>query len=248
MAKPIHWFSGGSILPDGVIMKLYKENQQFKECYDKILKCYELWSFGDENCDIEEFGYGKEVWKIYNDIDYLEKEYSNATKYGFICYMKIYYDLADKICDVYSPEYTTELILKTEEIVNGYELYDTTGRPIMYRSLYENLVTMWKTNKEYTYEEFMDFYDNACSDWAKQDAHGESFCGYWKCMEGTTEREENAWRLTRNANGIALWKLPYPKEVICETIKIGCNNRTESVRISNFICEWVKRKMEQMNK
>jgi hypothetical protein len=45
-----------------------------------------------------------------------------------------------------------------------------------------------------------------------------------------------------------LCELPYPRELIKRTIDLGCGNRNESVRYSNFICEWVKRKAGLMYK
>uniref|UniRef100_A0A6C0AEC5 Uncharacterized protein n=1 Tax=viral metagenome TaxID=1070528 RepID=A0A6C0AEC5_9ZZZZ len=80
-----------------------------------------------------------------------------------------------------------------------------------------------------TKKEFMEKYDEeACSDWSKQDECGE--CG-------------NASIFSREANGAALYKLPYSHALIFRTIEMGCCNRMESVKYSNTICEYVKRKL-----
>jgi len=242
------------------IMTQLCEKQKFKECYDNIMHCYLLWSYpkciieiGKENFDrdVEEFGYGKEIWKIYDDIDYLENEYSKLAGpchiFPPIMYMREFYDLANEICKKYDNKYALELHMNDNEIVNGYKLYNINGKPIMNRCLYEECIALWKTNKLYTEEEFMDIYDEtACTDWAKQDEHGESYGGYWKYPKESPEYQD-AWHLTRNANGEALWNLPYPKEVVLKTIELGCGNRRECVRYSNFLCEWLQRKLEQMD-
>lgn len=252
-----------------LIDKLYKD-PKFKECYDHIIQCYILWSYpntmvifgiatkppglvgtpnnGDR--DVEDYGYGKDIWKIYDDINYLESEYSKLVKscvvYPPIYYMRDFYDFADKLCGKYDPKYSLKMCMSEDEVINGYALYNVKEKSIMNRYVYEELITLWKTNKIYAKDEFTDVYDNlACSDWAKQDEHGNSFGGYWNYPNGSFEKL-NAWNLTRNANGVALWKLPYPKEVVLKTIALGCNNRMECVRYSNFLCEWLKRKLEQM--
>ena len=237
------------------------ETPKFKECYDKIMHCYVLWSYpnimvgmGKTNSDrdIEEFDYGKNIWKMYEDIDYLENEYSNLATtcvvYPPIRYMQEFYKLADDICKKYDPIYSSELCMNDSEIVNGYKLYNIKKKPFMNRNDYEDCIILWQSNKEYTQEQFMELYENtACADWAKQTDHGESFGGYWAYPDGSPEKLD-AWNLTRTTNGVALWNLPYPKEFVLKTIEMGCCNRMECVRYSNFLCEWIKRKSEQMNK
>jgi len=39
----------------------------------------------------------------------------------------------------------------------------------------------------------------------------------------------------------SLLELPYPRKHIKASIDHGCSNRMESVRYSNFFCEWIKR-------
>jgi hypothetical protein len=265
LADPIpdFWFCKPpkQLSSDEILDKLCEE-QKFKECYDNVIHCYVLWSNSnsiidiDNKCsdidrDVEDFGYGKEIWKMYDDIDYLENEYSKLVRrchiYPPILYMREFYELADDICKKYDAIFSLELCMNDSEIVNGYALYNVKGEQIMNRCLYEECIKLWKSNKIYTQEEFMDLYDEtACTDWAKQDEHGESYCGYWKYPDGSPEKLD-AWNLTRTANGTALWNLPYPKEVIFKTIELGCSNRRESVRYSNFLCEWLKRKLEQMS-
>ena len=63
-----------------------------------------------------------------------------------------------------------------------------------------------------------------------------------------TYEYNHAYELSQEKNFKCLCYLPYPREVIKQTIDLGCKNRQESVRYSNYLCEWVKRKIKFMNK
>ena len=132
-----------------------------------------------------------------------------------------------------------------EEQVNGYNLYDV-DKNIMDYDTYCKLLPIWNDKTAYTHEEFMEKYnDEACTDWSKQDRHGNCFGGFWEYEEGTYERE-NAYQLSRKDNGQGLWELPDSHNFIFKTIELGCRNRMESVRYSNFLCEWMARKNRLM--
>ena len=246
------------LTPEQRIEKLCETNEKFKQIYNKIKKCYYMYLHTSTSTftftpSVEQFGYGKEIWNVYNDIDYLEETYSKSLGgtliyYPPIVYMKIYYEMAHKLCKKYDVEYEADLHMDSNEVANGYKLYNITNdEAILRRSTYNDLVKKWLNNKQYTEDEFYTEYDNlACSDWSKQDEYGDCFGGYWDYPDDSYEKK-NAWDLTRKANGNALYKLPFPKEVLLETIKIGCGNRMECVRYSNFLCEWVRRKMIQLN-
>jgi len=136
-------------------------------------------------------------------------------------------------------------MLSTEEI-NGYKLYDIKGRQLMNWRTYESFKKIWEEEKCTTYEEFKaEFTQIACTDWYKQDRHGECFGGFWKYPEGSPEKE-NAFQLSFDDNCLGLFELPYPKAAILYTVTLGCSNRMESVRYSNFICEWFTRKTKQL--
>src|SRR5207248_3201723 len=130
-------------------------------------------------------------------------------------YLKIYYDIAKKVCDYYDSNYEAPLCIEKEEQVNGYNLYDVkSGITIMRRKDFDTFIKIWDENEDLDKEIFMEKYDSkACSDWSKIDENGECFEGYYKCKEGSFERE-NAWILTREKNGLALFNLPYPKKVL----------------------------------
>lgn len=143
----------------------------------------------------------------------------------------------------YSEE--SKVIMTCEEEVNGYHLWTVTDNANIMS--YEDFLEYRKISDKYiSDEEFLEWlYDNCCSDWAKQDRHGECYGGFWQYPEGSEERK-NAWTLSKEDNFKGLCQLPYPRELIKETIKMGCATREESVRYSNFICEWIKRKANLM--
>lgn len=89
--------------------------------------------------------------------------------------------------------------------------------------------------------------DTCCSDWRKQDPNGECFEGPWSQPEGSFA-QENAYDLCMHIAIWAMWRLPFSKDLLLESIHIGCNNRRESVRYSNFLCVWFQRKRMAMRK
>jgi hypothetical protein len=128
--------------------------------------------------------------------------------------------------------------------VNGYEIESNYEIGCSY-VLYKDLIDDWNDKTEMSYDEFKEKYDDvACSDWAKMDRHGKCFVGFYDYPEGSYERE-NAFTLTREDNCKALYELPYPRHLIFITINIGCNLRLECVKFTNFLCEWMKRRIKQ---
>ena len=146
-----------------------------------------------------------------------------------------------KACELADKFYAVEnrILMQESEVVNGYALYDIDIEIMDYEQFLDmyNRRTIGVTDEQFM--EWLD--DNCCSDWAKQDKNGECYGGYWKFPDGSYEKE-NAYDLSRHHNLSALCTLPYPRELIKDTVKIGCGNRMESVRYSNCLCEWVKRK------
>jgi hypothetical protein len=135
----------------------------------------------------------------------------------------------------------TQIIFTPDTYVNGYKLFDCKEN-IFDEQQFNQLNDKWN-DKTMDYSKFSDLYEkDACSEWAKQDRYGNCFGGFWKYPEGSDEKK-NAYNLSREDNCKGLYELPYPKEFILETIEIGCNSRLESVRYSNFLCEWYKQKL-----
>lgn len=163
--------------------------------------------------------------------------------------------VSDKIDTINLP-----IIYTDDEIVNGYHLY-SCKTTIFLKSDFEDFCKLWHGDKtpaifgtmreiEYgndmTKEEFMEVYNQyACTDWSKMDEDGNPFEGeYWTASEGSDERN-NASELTRKKNGECLFDLPYPKLFVLYTaIDLGCSNRMECVRYSNFICHYMNTHMD----
>jgi hypothetical protein len=102
---------------------------------------------------------------------------------------------------------------------------------------FNELAYLWNKNKEYSFEEFYNEYTNfASTEWGKVNREGEYYNGFYKNLE-----INDPFSLTFTDNGKGLFELPYPKEVILRTIKYS-----DSVRHTNYICEWIKKKMEQI--
>jgi hypothetical protein len=162
-------------------------------------------------------------------------------------------------------EFNEPIIMKEDDCVNCYNLYNIYENIANYDK-FLNYVKIWnKVNLpisdklnflqmpkdliniivlycDMNDNEFINKFDDvSCSDWSKMDRNGNSFGGFWKCDE-----YQNAYDLSYNDNRNALLELPYPREFILETVEIGCNNRMESVRYTNTLCEWTKRKIKQV--
>ena len=136
---------------------------------------------------------------------------------------------------------STKVVMSAEEEVNGYKLYCIKDDDNLFD--YEDFLEWRKiSDRHISDEEFKEWFDeHPCSEWYKFDPNGDHYEGFYKYPEGSYERE-NAWKLTFEQNFKALCELPYPRELIKETIMYGCRNGHECVRYSNFICEWIKRK------
>lgn len=142
------------------------------------------------------------------------------------------------------------MFMSRDEVVNGYHLYDLKqGEAIMTYRLFKHLTTLFNQVEEpgMNLHSFLKMYGEAvCSDWGKMDECGNCFGGFYDYPEGSMERD-NAFNLTYNRNGRALFKLPFNKRFLIETIHMGCSTRKECVRYSNFIGEWIRRKQDLIN-
>lgn len=150
--------------------------------------------------------------------------------------------IVDRIRALESPKYQNPLVMTNLEEVNGYALYPCVG-PIMDEKEYKEYTRFWTEPQEaLTLDEFLVLYHGTiCYDWGKMDTHGRSFGGFWDYPDGSPEKE-HALSLTMDANGRALWKLPFPKRFLIKSIDLG----EECVRYANFLAVWMERKMIQM--
>jgi len=136
-----------------------------------------------------------------------------------------------------------KVVLSNEEQVNDYNLFRSEQNVFTYENFME-LYSIWKQDEQYTFEQFQEECSEImCTDWYKMDYNGEPYGGFYKYPDGSEEKD-NAWELTIEDNIKRLYGLPYPKDFVFETIKIGCRNRNESVKYSNYLCVWFERKIK----
>ncbi len=143
--------------------------------------------------------------------------------------------------------YAHPLCTSEDVEVNGYDLYNKNdGEAIMGFYAMENIIRTKCIAAQPTEEEFDQWLkEEVCSDWNKMDDYGNSFGGFWQFPEGSHEKE-NAYALSGEFNKAALKALPYPYKLLKWTVRIGCNNRQECVRYSNFLCYYVEQTMKRL--
>lgn len=141
------------------------------------------------------------------------------------------------------PKYKEKILFKDTEYANGYQLFNCKNNIFVLADFIE-LKTLFENNKPMTYEEFkIEFDDIACTEWRKMDEHGKSFAGLW-CSDDLEEFQ--AGDLSYENNCRKLYELPYSSKLKLWTVSYGCRNRLESVRYSNFLCNWIQWKIYQM--
>lgn len=113
------------------------------------------------------------------------------------------------------------VVMTEDEKVNGYSLYPV-DKEIMEYDLFIELRRC--SDRFISDEEFLEWLkENTCSDWVNMSRTG----------------------LVRGDNFKRLFELPYPRELLKRTFELEFG---ESVRYSNFVCEWIKRKARLMYK
>lgn len=141
-----------------------------------------------------------------------------------------------RICELTIPTFNTPLIMSKDETVNSYQLYDCKQN-CMTSDLYIELKELLEDPSErLSYEEFVES-ARFCSDWNKCNLVNDNPIDY---------DNEDWWEDTFNYNVRAVWDLPFHTKFLARTIDIGCSNRQESPRYSNFLGIWVQRKTQQL--
>jgi hypothetical protein len=145
-----------------------------------------------------------------------------------------------------SKYYDSNVKMSENEKVNEYDLKNVSTN-FLQEDAFNSLWKLFKINDfNMTWETFYDKFDDiACSDWSKQDRHGTCYGGFWKYPEESYEYE-NAYSLSRKDNAKGLFELPFSREFLLETIRVGCNNRQESVKYSNLLGVYMNRKRKLM--
>jgi hypothetical protein len=105
-------------------------------------------------------------------------------------------------------------------------------------SEFKTLVQCSKSSTIYTRREFQALFFKGASarHWSQQNAHGEWYKDAWQEPLDSWEYQ-HAHELTKRRNFEAMWDLPFPKDMLIESMKIyNC------VRDVNFLCHWVLEK------
>ena len=188
--------------------------------------------------DLLEYNHLVELKSIIGEYESFITNYENIIIYN--PNQEIYDEINSKIYELMKDNayYKHTISMTEDEIVNGYRLYPASDNYITY----DNYVELIKEICEIEIDDLKEWLDdNLCSAWNNMDENG------WEFPDGSYEKE-NAYWLTRESNINKLMNLPYSKSMIAISIRIGCNNMRESVRYSNFICEWISRKQNQIIK
>lgn len=192
--------------------------------------------------------------KIFNESDEVHRQQRNNGLYFLNNQGTIFYDainliskeLDSRTCSYYNIQ-GLDIITTEDQKVNGYSLYNSTNFYSNY-DIYIQHKKIVLNDTVYTKEEYLELLDETCcSEWSKQNRHGEYYEGFWKYPEGSYEKE-NAWTLSRNDNFEAIWELPYSRDLIIISINTDCDNFQESVRYSNFYCYALELKEKQLDK
>jgi hypothetical protein len=131
--------------------------------------------------------------------------------------------------------------------INGFDVHSfgaTVENIFNYRYFKELLLLMTTPDQMLNYNDWKKkMRASTCSDWNKQDEHGNSYGGYWEAPKESYEYK-NAWDLTFKRNCQRMWNLPFSHAILLKTIEMGCKTRQESVRYSNFVCVWILKKLK----
>ena len=222
----------------------YLPNDDFKSTYpnynaiiDDVLNCENI-------TDIEE------IFRLKEKVIDMQDYYYFKTR-NFLVSKKRVYDnyinlLNVRIKELYPLYYQCEINFDENELINGYKKPHKINAIIEF-DWYIKLKNIWENKTEMNFRKFLKKFENKTSNssWYNMDLHGNSYGSYWKYPSESYEYK-NASSLCYKENCQALFELPYPKKFILHTIRIGQNNYCESVAFSNYFCEWMKRKNEQM--
>lgn len=223
------------------------DSDQYLSNYTDLKKNTELLEKIDSIKNVEE------ICDLKNYFTKFREDYVRAS--GNLCMLDMgVYGMVDKVFfedfakidkrldELIDPQFKLPVIYDEDEI-NGYDIRQYKKFNIPY-DVFLEYKKVWE-DKDEDFNFIEEFYNTVCTEWYKMDRHGECYGGFWQYPEGSYERE-NAWKLSGDDNCQALCDLPYPKKFILHTIKIGCAMRTECVPFTVYLCEWMKRKMEQL--
>jgi hypothetical protein len=221
------------------ILNVYDKPSQFKEIQARVrkLNILEAKEYLEYLEVLPELPNGQIVYNLFSGVTCALLLWIDELSCSDKILGKAYYDI-DK-CSV---------VLSKDDYVNGYQLIDIQENANLFTfEDFEILYTMWQESllHDWIDDEFERmFHREACADWGKMGQDGSSFDNqFWNASKDSDEYL-NAYIYTMHDNLQALLKLPYPRRVLLQTIKIGCKRRRESVRYSNMMCHYMEQKMK----
>ena len=236
------WFNSNKYDPHEEFAKLLETNSQFAECFNKTLFLLYPQILKYHTNDTTQ-----DLLKLYESLDYMNSMIRNQGITSKSYFTPLYEKLWDLLKENDVDEYYCNLIMTKNDIANGYNLFEAK-EPIMRYDIFIGFRDML-LNDEYkniTYDKFISKFEKCmCSEWHKCNRYGEYYTGFYEYPEGSIEKE-NAWQLTYEDNCKSLWELPYPKKLVLKCIKYLCNNHGHGANHINMMCEWIKRKHQQM--
>lgn len=159
-------------------------------------------------------------------------------------YESVFTTINDKMEKFY-PKYKEVILFSNSDYSNGYQLYNCNVN-IFDLPSFIFLKKLYEDNENMSYNDFKAKFDDiACTEWAKKDEHGECFGGFWQSDD--PEIKEDAYNLSHENNCRKLYELPFSPKIKFWSVEYGCSRRQESVRWTNFWCEWIKKKILQMS-
>jgi hypothetical protein len=181
--------------------------------------------------------------KYVDDIQDEESRVLRSLRFCVISFKTTYQEAIEYINDIITkltfPMFNSQHIeMSITEIVNGYKLYNCTSN-IMSSDTYIVLKELMDEDPDTRlgYEDFVEDCD-FCSDWNKANLTNDDNIDF---------EDPDWWDNTFEMNARAVWNLPFHTSFLKRTISIGCNNRMEGARYSNYLGVWIERKTKQMN-
>ena len=137
----------------------------------------------------------------------------------------------DELCNI--PGFFEIIHTSSTEIVNGFQLLDC-DYTVFDWEVFNSHRKVWKSSKTFSRAEFKQLLRSKIFDfsWRNRDPHGTN-----------NDHYDDNYRL----NVDALVHLPYPQDYILEIIDFVQKSTDQSARLINFYCEWMKRKMAQVD-
>ena len=138
------------------------------------------------------------------------------------------------------------LHIDKDEVVNGFKLYECDYNLVSY-SEFLMLKNLWIENIDITDDNMRELINELewlKISWSIINKHGDIMYQDKKLIDslkGGDIKEVEKSYLYDNIEAVI--NLPYPREVILNSILIGGDSRYDSPRYCNFFCEWLKRKM-----